>query len=61
VLGRNPDVLWRKSSRSGGAENCVELAYGLGAVRDSKNPDGPALSVELASMLLAIKAGQFDL
>jgi hypothetical protein len=40
---------WRKSSRSSGENgNCVELADldggGL-AVRDSKNPDGGALTV----------------
>lgn len=37
---------WRKSSHSGGAGNCVEVAGNLpGAVgvRDSKNPDGQAL------------------
>lgn len=37
---------WRKSSYSGGAQNCVEVATSLpGAVgvRDSKDPDGPAL------------------
>ena len=34
---------WRKSSYSSGQNgNCVELAY-LGAMRDSKNPDGPVL------------------
>jgi Domain of unknown function (DUF397) len=37
---------WRKSSYSGGAQNCVEVAGNLpGAVgvRDSKDPDGQAL------------------
>jgi len=40
---------WRKSSRSGdNAGNCVEVARnlpGVVAVRDSKNPGGPALIV----------------
>ena len=38
---------WRKSSYSGtNGGNCVEVAHNLPgavAVRDSKNPDGPAL------------------
>ncbi|MFJ8822421.1 DUF397 domain-containing protein [Streptomyces sp. NPDC102467] len=41
---------WRRSSRSTGANNCVETApqtsgptSGLMAVRDSKNTTGPAL------------------
>ena len=39
---------WRKSSYSGQSSNCVEVAGDLpGAVgvRDSKDPDGPALVV----------------
>lgn len=37
---------WRKSSHSGGGNDCVEIAcVDAGtAVRDSKNPDGPRLS-----------------
>ncbi|MGH3752070.1 MAG: DUF397 domain-containing protein [Pseudonocardiaceae bacterium] len=40
-----PDHAWRKSSRCGGANNCVEVAHGPGwtAVRDSKNKTGPVL------------------
>ncbi|MFJ1729785.1 DUF397 domain-containing protein [Streptomyces sp. NPDC088254] len=46
-----PDGLrWLRSSHSTGANNCVETARprsgpwsGLLAVRDSKDPDGPAL------------------
>lgn len=37
---------WHKSSHSGSQGNCVEVAGGLPsavAVRDSKNPGGPAL------------------
>jgi len=37
---------WRKSSRSGQTGNCVEVAGnmpGIVAVRDSQDPDGPAL------------------
>lgn len=40
-------AVWRKSTRSGDASNaCVEVASnlpGVVAVRDSKNPHGPAL------------------
>jgi hypothetical protein len=40
---------WRKSSFSGGSGgNCVEVATnlpGVIAVRDSKDPDGPALAL----------------
>lgn len=40
-------VTWKKSSRSGGGANCVEIASTQAAValRDSKDPDGPALLV----------------
>lgn len=41
-------AIWRKSSYSGQAGNCVEMAGnlpGVVGVRDSKNPDGPALVV----------------
>ena len=37
---------WFKSSRSGGKDDCVEVAHldgGMVGVRDSKNPTGPAL------------------
>ncbi|WP_434739853.1 DUF397 domain-containing protein [Micromonospora sp. SH-82] len=41
------DATWRKSSRSGSSGgNCVEVAdnlTGVVAVRDSKDPAGPAL------------------
>jgi hypothetical protein len=50
---------WRKSSYSGSGQdnaNCVELARR--AVRDSKNPDGPMLSVQVMALITAVKAGQ---
>ena len=53
-------VTWRKSSYSGADNgNCVELAN-LGAVRDSKNPTGPMLAVNLTEFLTAVKTGHLD-
>ena len=51
-------LTWRKSSYSGSGQDqsCVELA--LGAVRDSKNPNGAALSVDVTALVVAVKAGQ---
>lgn len=46
---------WKKADRSGGANNCIELAWS-GRVRDSKNPDGPSLPVGLHDLLAAVKA-----
>lgn len=39
------DAVWRRSSRSNGGGQCVEIAVAadLVAVRDSKNPDGARL------------------
>jgi hypothetical protein len=41
---------WRKSSRSGVESNCVELGN-TGAVRDSKNPNGPALAADVTTLV----------
>jgi len=54
------DLTWRKSTYSSTASNdsdCVELAA-EGAVRDSKNPDGPVLTVEITAFVAAVKARQ---
>lgn len=53
------EVTWKKSSRSEGASNCIELAH-AGKMRDSKNPAGPTLNVDLAGLLAAVKAGDLD-
>jgi hypothetical protein len=50
------EMAWRKSSYSGSDSECVELA--TGAVRDSKNPAGPVLSVDVVALVTAVKAGQ---
>lgn len=47
---------WRKSTRSSTGTNCVEIAHTLDQVRDSKNPAGPVLRVDLAQLLTAVKA-----
>jgi Domain of unknown function (DUF397) len=59
---------WRKASYStnnGGA--CVEIAAnlpGVVAVRDSKDPDGPALGIsprQWTAFTSAVRHGDFDL
>lgn len=51
---------WRKSSFSAGDNgNCVELGN-TGAIRDSKNPAGPVLPIELGGFLAAIKHRRVD-
>jgi hypothetical protein len=57
---------WRKSSRSGGQGNCVEVANTSSAigVRDSKDPSGPVLVFsrsEWQAFVDGIKTGEFDL
>ncbi|HWE90339.1 MAG TPA: DUF397 domain-containing protein [Pseudonocardiaceae bacterium] len=48
----NNTTRWRKSSRSGaGANNCVEIAHTLDRLRDSKNPNGPELRVNVTALL----------
>jgi hypothetical protein len=54
---------WRKSTRSNNAGNCVEVADNLPAViglRDSKDPEGPALTFsrsDWARFLKRVKDG----
>lgn len=55
---------WRKSSWSN-PNDCVELAWPaeVGAVRDSKNADGPLLTVGRAGLvgfIAGVKEGAFD-
>jgi len=57
---------WRKSSRSNSSSNCIEvtdLDGGHHAVRDSKDPAGPALifpRAEWAAFTAGIRSGEFD-
>jgi len=59
---------WFKSSYSSNGGECVEVAAnlfptcGVVPVRDSKNPDGPALGFgagAFSTFIEAVKAGQF--
>lgn len=48
---------WRKSSRSGSGNACVEIRDDLLALRDSKNPTGPSLrTAGLNDLVRAVKA-----
>lgn len=59
-------AVWRKSTRSSGQDNCVEVAGNLPAivaVRDSKNPAGPALTfphTAWGAFTGQVKSGQYD-
>lgn len=58
-------ALWRTSTRSSGNGQCVEVAAlnGATAVRDSKDPAGPALTFtapQWAAFNAGIQAGEFD-
>ena len=63
VLG---PVTWRKSAASNPRGDCVELARltsGEVAVRNSRDPHGPALVYtvsEIAAFLAGAKGGEFD-
>ena len=60
---------WHKSPLSANSSECVEVGKGRGdyagfvGVRDSKNPDGPALAFtpkEWAAFVGGVKDGNFD-
>ncbi|MFC5664520.1 DUF397 domain-containing protein [Kitasatospora misakiensis] len=60
------DSKWRKSSYSGDAGQCIEVADGYPGVmpvRDSKDPDGPTLlftADSWQSFVSAVRDGGFD-
>jgi len=59
-------AVWRKSSRSGGGNECGEVANMAGggrAVRASKDPAGPALRftpAEWTAFTAGARDGEFD-
>jgi hypothetical protein len=65
-MSSDPVFSWRKSAVSTSGADCVELGTirrkpGLtGAVRDSKNPAGPALDADLGVLVRAVKTGRLD-
>ncbi|MED7953920.1 DUF397 domain-containing protein [Streptomyces sp. BE303] len=56
---------WRKSSHSAQEGQCIEVSVDFRSfipVRDSKDPQGPALvfpAAEFAAFLTALRAGEF--
>jgi predicted secreted Zn-dependent protease len=58
-------LTWRKSTRSGAAGHCVEIASAASAVfvRDSKDVAGPVLefgAVRWAEFIAGVRHGEFD-
>ncbi|MFJ9694079.1 DUF397 domain-containing protein [Kitasatospora sp. NPDC101183] len=55
---------WRKSTYSSNGGNCIEVDDAHpGTVRDSKDPDGPALTFSVDawhSFVTAVRTGEFD-
>ncbi|MGP4021567.1 DUF397 domain-containing protein [Saccharopolyspora sp. 5N708] len=51
---------WLRSSYSNANGNCVELSSPRGLIRDSKDPGGPVLDVDIARFLRAVKDGRFE-
>ncbi|WP_405004723.1 DUF397 domain-containing protein [Kitasatospora purpeofusca] len=60
-------VNWRKSTYSGGDNECIEVADGAPGVlpvRDSKDPLGPSLvftSEAWAAFVAGVRAGEFGI
>ncbi|MFF7870625.1 DUF397 domain-containing protein [Streptomyces qaidamensis] len=66
VRASSLEARWMKSRHSNAEGNCVEVAPlvdGGIALRNSRDPDGPALvytSAEVAAFLAGAKDGEFD-
>ncbi|MFF8095214.1 DUF397 domain-containing protein [Streptomyces sp. NPDC016675] len=65
VQASSLDACWMKSRHSNAEGNCVEVALVDGgvAMRNSRDPDGPALVYtpgEVAAFLAGAKEGEFD-
>ena len=64
--GQLQSVIWQKSSRSGPNGNCVECAAlpdGAVAVRNSRDPEGPALiytAAEIEAFIQGVRDGEFN-
>jgi hypothetical protein len=64
-VNSNSDLIFRKSSYSNGAGNCVEVAPttdGGRAVRDSKDQAGPCLyfnPAEWRAFIIGVRVGEF--
>jgi hypothetical protein len=62
---QHANLTWRKSTRSGAAGHCVEVASVPAAVlvRDSKDAAGPVLSFGTpgwSGFIAGVRAGEFD-
>lgn len=56
-------VTWRKSTRSNGSGNCVEVAgdlAGMVGLRDSKDPTGPVLTFDATKWTAFVNAVKSD-
>lgn len=64
--GRLEGAVWRKSQRSNSQGQCVELARlsaGTVAVRNSRDPEGPALICPvdgIRELITGLRSGKFD-
>lgn len=46
---------WRKASQSASQGQCVEVYGTLQKIRDSKNPNGPELVLDVARLVAHVK------